>query len=301
MSSAAAPCGERVDGILVVDKPQGPTSSDVVVRLRRRFKLGKVGHAGTLDPMATGVLVVCVGKATALAELLTGQDKRYLATLKLGARTDSGDAEGAVVEERPVPPLERAAVEAVLASLVGPQDQVPPMVSAVKVDGKRLYALAREGKSVERAPRPITIHALALTGFSESEIIFDAHCSKGTYVRVLGEDIAARLGTVGHLTALRRTASGAFGIGEAAVLETVLTGELSGFLCPMERAVEALPRVVVSGRDASGLVYGQAPRLRTPGPEGQVALMDEQGKLLALAVRAQNGVLKLARVLVTVP
>ncbi len=208
----------RLDGILVVDKPAGPTSSDVVQAVKRLLRADKVGHTGTLDPLATGVLPLCLGKATRLSQYLLDADKGYRATLRLGARTDTGDAEGRVVEEKPVPELGREGLEAVLASLIGEQLQKPPMYSAVKVGGERLYERARRGEQVERAARPIRIAALGLVELAPPLLVVDVVCSKGTYVRVLAEDIGERLGTAAHLAALRRTRSGGFSEADAVPL-----------------------------------------------------------------------------------
>ncbi len=290
--------------MLVVAKPRGPTSSFVVQRVRRLLAIDKIGHTGTLDPMATGVLPLCLGRATALAQLLTGQDKTYRATLKLGARTDSGDADGQVTEERPVPALDAARVEAVLRGLVGPRTQVPPMVSALKVDGQRLHALARQGKVVERAPRPIVLQALTLERLGDGEVAFEVRCSKGTYVRVLGEEIAERLGTLGHLTALERSVSGRFALAQAVpldALERATPVERQALvverLLPMEAAID-LPRVTLGDADVAGLKHGRQPTTRAEGAAGVVALMDGGGKLVALGERAAGGKVTLTRVLI---
>ena len=273
-------------------------------RVRRLLGIDKVGHTGTLDPMATGVLPLCLGQATALAQILTGQDKSYRATLRLGIATDSGDADGKVIGERPVPPLERAAIAAELALLVGAQRQVPPLVSAIQVGGKRLYELARKGISVEREPRAIQIVALSLQEWSTPDLTFEVRCSKGTYVRVLAEDLAVRFGTVGHLVALRRIASGRFEIGQAVSLAALersreTARELAAAaLISMEDALAEMPRAVLTDAEARALAYGKRPERAFEGPLGWTALVASTGKLLALAERGAGGSLVLKRVFV---
>ncbi len=299
--SSARADGPALEGILVIDKPGGLTSSGVVQRVRRLLRLDKVGHTGTLDPMATGVLPLCLGQATALAQILTGQDKRYCATLRLGSATDSGDADGKVIEERPVPPLERAAIEAELQLLVGPQLQIPPMVSAVQVGGKRLYELARKGISVEREPRAITVVSLKLEAWSPPDLTFEVCCSKGTYVRVLAEELAARLGTVGHLVALRRIASGRFELAQAVGLAELERAPERAYeiaaaaLSSMEDALAEMPRAVLTDAEARALAYGKRPERPIEGPLGWTALVGSTGKLLALAERGVGGPLTLKR------
>ena len=194
----------RVDGIVLLDKPGGLSSNQALQQARQLLSAAKAGHAGTLDPMATGMLPLCFGQATKACGLVLGGRKAYRARLSLGVATDTGDAMGKVVREAQVPALDVDSVGAVLAALEGVVLQVPPMVSALKHGGERLYELARRGETVERAARRIELHRLRLLGIGPGEIEFEVECSKGTYVRVLGEDIANGLGTLGHLTALRR-------------------------------------------------------------------------------------------------
>jgi tRNA pseudouridine55 synthase len=202
-----APARKRwraVDGIVLLDKPPGLTSTQALQRVRRALQAEKAGHAGTLDPMATGMLPLCFGQATKACGTLLGQRKAYRATVRLGSATDTGDADGHVVAQVDVPPATMAQVQDVLRGLRGDRAQVPPMYSALKRDGRPLYELARRGVTVERAARPITIESLELLGHRDHDLEIDVVCSKGTYVRVLAEEIAAALGTVGHLAALRR-------------------------------------------------------------------------------------------------
>ncbi|MGH8260921.1 MAG: tRNA pseudouridine(55) synthase TruB, partial [Steroidobacteraceae bacterium] len=194
----------EVCGILLLDKPEGVSSNGALQRVKRLLGARKAGHVGSLDPLATGMLPICLGEATKIASDLTGRDKRYAFELALGARTETGDREGAVVETAPVPPLEPAAIEAALGGFRGRIAQIPPMYSALKRDGQPLYRLARAGREIERAAREIEIRELALTARRGGVLALEALCSKGTYIRVLGEDIARALGTCGHVIRLRR-------------------------------------------------------------------------------------------------
>ena len=206
-------------GLVVVDKPGAMTSHDVVARVRRLAGTRKVGHAGTLDPMATGVLVLATNRATRLLGHLTLTDKQYDATIRLGATTTTDDAEGEVLETRSTVELSEAAVRAALDAFVGEIDQVPSSVSAVKVAGKRAYARVREGEQVELPPRRVTIHSLEVSGLDLPEVRVSVHCSSGTYIRAIARDLGVALGVGGHLTALRRTTVGPFTLADAHTLE----------------------------------------------------------------------------------
>jgi tRNA pseudouridine55 synthase len=208
-------------GLVIVDKPGGMTSHDVVSRVRRLAGTRKVGHAGTLDPMATGVLVLGLNRATRLLGHLTLTDKQYDATVRLGAATTTDDAEGEILETRATDDLTGEAVRAALAGFVGEIAQVPSAVSAVKVDGKRAYARVRAGETVDLPPRRVTVHALEVTGLDLPDVRISIHCSSGTYVRALARDVGAVLGVGGHLTALRRTAVGPFDLAAASTLEAL--------------------------------------------------------------------------------
>lgn len=199
-----------VNGIVLVNKAAGLTSTDVVKQVVKLYRAKKAGHTGTLDPFATGLLPVCLGEATKVSGLLLASDKRYTATLQLGIETDTGDHDGEIIERMAVPLLTREKIEAVLAQFRGAIRQVPPMYSSLKHEGKSLHTYARRGIEIEREPRDVEIMSLSLIDFTADTIRFDVHCSKGTYIRVLGEDIAKALGTVGHLIALHRTQTGVF-------------------------------------------------------------------------------------------
>lgn len=205
-----------MDGILIVDKPQGITSHDVVDFIRRRFRIKKVGHAGTLDPLATGVLVVLIGRATKLSSTMMSKDKEYEVVMSLGKRTDTGDADGKVIYENPdYAGITREMIEAALKNFTGQIMQIPPMMSALKYKGKKLYELARQGIEIERPSRPIHIKELALLGYAPPDATLRILCSKGTYVRVLCDDVGLELGCGAYVSKIRRVCSGEFSIKDA--------------------------------------------------------------------------------------
>jgi len=212
---------KEMEGVLLVDKPKGLTSHDVVYRLRRKLQMKKIGHAGTLDPMATGVLVMLIGKATRISQYLMSVDKIYEGEATLGVVTDSQDAEGEVMETRPVPELTEAQVREVMKTFLGDQYQTPPMHSAIKIGGVPLYKLARKGEEVEREPRFIRVASFDLLSFALPKLTFDLHCTKGTYVRTIAHDLGQKLGCGAHLSALRRTGSGKFKIASCLPLDEI--------------------------------------------------------------------------------
>jgi len=209
-------------GVLVVDKDKGMTSHDVVARVRKRFKIKKVGHAGTLDPNATGVLVLLLGKATRLSGNFLDQEKEYEATMKLGEKTDSGDCDGSVLEARDVDVLP-CDIEKTMKDFTGDIEQIPPMLSAKKINGKKLYKLARKGIEVERTPKRVTIMELEVKSIDLPFVVFRVVCSKGTYIRQLASDVGDELGCGAHLSDLRRTRSGEFSISQAVTVDSLLS------------------------------------------------------------------------------
>ena len=230
-------------GVLLVDKPQGMTSHDIVARMRRVFRIKKIGHAGTLDPMATGLLLILVGKATKVSQFLMSMDKEYTGTVKLGEATDSQDADGEIVETKPVPELTQADVDKEMATFMGDQYQTPPMFSAKKVNGQKLYKLARQGKTIEREARVIHVSRYDILDFSLPEVSIIVGSSKGTYIRTLAHDLGERLGCGGHLCALRRTQVGKFRIEDANTLEEIenmAPSELRTKLIPVNQAVPSV-------------------------------------------------------------
>lgn len=283
-----------VSGVLVVDKPAGPTSFDVVRRVRRALGADKAGHAGTLDPAATGVLVVCLGDAVKLQQFLSGGDKAYEATVAFGAATDTEDAEGTVIARGDPSALEADALRAALAARVGELEQVPPMYSAVRVAGRRLHEAARAGETVERAPRRVRIHALELRSLEPAgageprRARIAVLCSKGTYVRTLAADLGRAVGVPAHLAALRRTMASGFELAEALPLAEVErlggAGEraaLAARLVPLADALRLLPAVRLDERGARDLAHGRAVA-RPPGTAGVVRALAPDGRLVAI-------------------
>jgi tRNA pseudouridine55 synthase len=281
-----------IDGALLVDKPLGVTSNFVLQKVKRLLKAEKAGHAGTLDPLASGLLIVLFGEATKFAGLLLESEKEYEATLKLGETTSTGDAEGKVLEQKAVSVTE-ADVREVLKRFLGEIDQVPPMHSALKRDGVPLYKLARKGENVDRQPRRVRILELECIDLKIPLVELRVRCSKGTYVRTLGEDIGAALGTGAHLAGLRRTGSGRFRIEDAVAvpdLEAMAPPERKGRLLPVDSLLSQLPRVELDAAAEARLRNGQALQLQAL-PEGVSAVYGPGGGLIGLG-RAESGTLR---------
>lgn len=275
----------ELNGVLVVDKPKGITSFDVVREVRRALGVKKVGHTGTLDPMATGVLPICIGEGTKIAQFITEATKAYDATVKLGSTTDTLDAEGKVLETRAVPPLTRELLEQACHKFRGTFAQVPPMYSAVKIGGKRLYELARAGEEVERAARQVTVHQLTLRDFSADEIQLSVTCSKGFFVRTLAAELGEALGCGAHLCALRRTHSGPFALAQAIPLaEVVAQGAplARARLVGLNDSLSDLPALSVTQAEAGRVKHGglvEVPGQRT----GLHRVLDPAGALISVA------------------
>jgi tRNA pseudouridine55 synthase len=232
-----------LDGVLLVDKPGEHTSHDVIARLRGKLRMRKIGHAGTLDPMATGLLIVLVGKATRVSQFIISLDKEYEGTIELGKTTDSQDADGEVMETRPVPDLSEADVRTAMQGFLGDQYQMPPMFSAIKIGGVPLYKKARKGEEVEREPRFIRVMSWDLLKFETPRIDFRLRCTKGTYVRTLGHDLGTKLGCGAHLSALRRTATDRFNVSQALTMEQIEAlslPEIEKHLIPVSQAVPSV-------------------------------------------------------------
>lgn len=293
-----------MDQVLNVNKPSGPTSHDIVARIRRVTGVKRVGHAGTLDPLATGVLVVCLGKATRVIEYMSDWRKTYRAEAVLGAETDTEDASGRVVREGDCPHVTRADVEAVIPRFVGRITQVPPMVSALHHEGHRLYDLARAGKVVERAPRPVEVYSLNLVSFQPGDrpsFVLDVECSGGTYIRTLCADIGRALGCGAFMSSLVRTAVGPFHIEDAVTLEAIeekaASGGLKEILHPIDEVLSDMPAITVSREDAARIVNGGVlPADGVPASIGvPTRVHDPEGRLLAIGVlrRARDGGIEL--------
>ena len=274
-----------MDGILVVDKPAGMTSHDVVAVVRRRLGERRVGHAGTLDPDATGVLVLGVGRATRLMRFIEGGEKEYTAEVIFGVETSSQDASGEVIARTDASVLRIEDVARAAATLVGEIEQVPPMVSAVKVGGERLYRKARRGEEVERAPRRVTVHELRVEAFEpgpRARAMLRIRCSRGTYVRTLAHDLGRALGVGGHVAVLRRVRVGAFGDSHAVALDTLDAADLR----PLVEAVSGYPqrqvdagaaRAVAQGKTSPA--FGVAGAYAVVGPAGLVAMSEDRGEV----------------------
>jgi tRNA pseudouridine55 synthase len=286
MNSCAASVTMTSNGLLLIDKPQGVTSHDVVGHVRRVLNEQRVGHAGTLDPMATGLLILGVGPSTRLLRFAQSEVKRYEGVVTFGERTDSLDADGTVIETKPVPTLTQEMVDAAASSLFGDQEQIPPMVSAIKVNGQRLHALAREGVVIDRKPRWITVYELSLARLDDTHWSFDVTCSVGTYVRVLMSDLAERLGTVGHLSALRRLSSGSHHVGDALTyyeLDNRISEDVPVLLAPRS-FVEHLESIQVSGEEEKKLRMGQRVALE-PRESEEIAALNDAGHLVGVLRR----------------
>jgi tRNA pseudouridine55 synthase len=290
--------GRDIHGILLLDKPAGLSSNQAVQKVRWLFQARKAGHTGTLDPFATGLLPICLGEASKTAAFMLDADKTYEARARLGVATDTGDLEGAVSREAPVPDLGDAAIDAVLERFRGTLEQVPPMYSALKHEGQPLYKLAREGKQVEREPRRVTIFELERLAWKSPDLAFRVRCSKGTYVRTLAEDIAAALGSCAHLRELRRTASGAFAGGMVTLgelEEKAAAGVAEGLLLPPEGGLLHWPAVVLEAPAALRFSNGNPVRTETPGT-GPARVYGPAGKLLGLGELDDAKLLKPKRI-----
>lgn len=274
-----------MDGVIIVNKPAGMTSHDVVNRIRKIFKTKKVGHCGTLDPDATGVLVVAVNKATKLLQFLTADNKEYIATLSLGTATDTYDASGQVTATKEYVPISDKKILACLNSFVGEQEQIPPMHSAIKVKGKKLYEYARNNETVEIPKRVITIDYIELISIVDNLVKFKVGCSKGTYIRSLCFDIAKKLDYPGHMHSLIRSKSGNFSLSDSYSLEEIENGEFE--MLSMEEALSNYPKLVVD--DENIIYHGKKIKSKI---NHQVAIYNQNNKVLAIYGPDGNGYLK---------
>ncbi|MBN2887106.1 MAG: tRNA pseudouridine(55) synthase TruB [Chromatiaceae bacterium] len=295
--------GRNVTGILLLDKPAGLSSNEALQRVKRLYQARKAGHTGSLDPLATGLLPCCLGDSTKFSSFLLDADKRYRVRVRLGQTTTTGDAEGELIDERPVPDdLDANRLHAVLERFLGTIEQLPPMYSAVKHQGQRLYKLARQGVEVERTPRQIDIHALELLAIELPEIALDVHCSKGTYVRTLAEDIGKALGCGAHVSALRRTGVGPYiESGETPFvtmeqIEALLERDepspmerLDALLLGLDSALGHWPALRLSADTAFYLAQGQAVLVPRAPTEGLVRLYDPSERFLGVGTILDDG------------
>ena len=300
--------GRDIDGILLLDKPLHLTSNEALQRVKRLYQANKAGHTGSLDPLATGLLPVCLGGATKFSTYLLDADKHYRVRIRLGITTTTADAEGEVLETRPVAGVDEARLRAVMARFLGPIEQLPPMYSAVKHQGERLYKLARQGIEVERQPRTVTIHSMELIDLALPELELDVHCSKGTYVRTLAEDLGAELGCGGHVIGLRRTGVGPYVEPERRFvtldeIEDLIAAHedpypaLDSLLLPLESALEHWPAVRLTADAAFYLGQGQAVLVPQAPTEGLVRLYDPSHHFLGVGFILDDGKVQPKRLL----
>jgi tRNA pseudouridine55 synthase len=269
----------RIDGVVLLDKPAGMSSQGAVTAVKRAFNADKAGHTGTLDPMATGLLPICLGEATKYSQDLLEANKSYIARVKFGARTDTGDAEGHIIEEFALPQFSdevalRSALNGLLPKFTGPILQIPPMYSALKRDGKPLYEYARAGVELERTPREITIHQIRWTDIQWPEAILEVSCSKGTYIRVLAEDLGKALACGAHLTGLRRTEVGHLTLEQSFTIESIQQSlkDSSTYILPIDALLQTLPHLTVDEQQAKRLEMGQRVPLNLPSIEALVRI-----------------------------
>ena len=293
--------GRKVSGIVLLDKPTGITSNRALQIVKRLYNASKAGHTGSLDPLATGLLPLCLGEATKVSGFLLDADKQYYATLKLGVKTSSADAEGEVIATRPVENYPASEIEAVLQQFSGDIEQVPPMHSALKVNGQPLYRLAHQGREIERKPRQVTIYNIELLRHDGDEMDIRVNCSKGTYIRTLAEDIGEVLGCGAHLSALRRTRSGPFDIADSVTLEQleeIQEAEAGSFealdrlLVPAEEALDDWPTIHLSENAAFYICRGQAVMVPKAPTEGLVRLFSAEKGFLGIGEILDDGRIK---------
>ena len=293
-----------VDGILILDKPIGCSSNQALQQVRKLYRARKAGHCGSLDPLATGILPICLGEATKFSSYLLGANKTYRATCRLGETTTTGDTEGEIVESRPVT-VEVTQVERSLTQFVGEIEQIPPMYSALKHQGKRLYQLARKGIQVERKARQVTIYRLALLSCSGDSLSFEVSCSKGTYIRTLAEDIGAVLGCGAHLTALRRSAVDSFveqdaiTMDQLQLLEQKGMDQLDDLLLPVTRAVVQFPELILDASSSLMISQGKQVQLGASEAAGLRRLVTDEGRFMGLGKVASDGELAAKRLMNT--
>ncbi|MFO7592669.1 MAG: tRNA pseudouridine(55) synthase TruB [Pseudomonadota bacterium] len=287
--------GRKVNGILLLDKPVGITSNAALQEVKRLFYAAKAGHTGNLDPLASGMLPICLGEATKLSAYLLDADKVYIGGCKLGVRTTTADAEGEILETREVPALTEAQIDEVLERFRGEIEQIPPMHSAIKQNGQPLYKLARQGIEVERKPRRVTIYELKLTQLEGDELELYIHCSKGTYIRTLVEDLGEALGCGAHLSRLRRTRVGPFQEEGMVTLDTLReeaeegTESLDRFLLPLDHALGDYPEVKLSESSLFYVRQGQAVQVAQAPTEGWVRLFDSAGGFVGVGAVLDDG------------
>ena len=297
--------GRDIHGVFLLDKPQGMSSNDIMQKVKRIFQANKAGHTGALDPLATGMLPICLGEATKFSQFLLDADKRYLVTAKLGERTDTSDAEGQIVETRDVN-VKTPEILTALEQFRGDILQVPTMFSALKHNGKPLYEYARQGITVEREARPITIFELNFIEYNAPYLTLEVHCSKGTYIRTLVDDLGEALGCGAHVTMLRRTAVADYPTEKMldwhalqSLAEQQDLSSLDALLLPMDTAVAKLPALTLNESQTQGIGFGQRIKFDNPNRlQGQVRLFSHENRFLGVAVIDENNVIRPQRLVV---
>ena len=297
--------GRDIHGVFLLDKPQGMSSNDIMQKVKRIFQANKAGHTGALDPLATGMLPICLGEATKFSQFLLDADKRYLVTAKLGERTDTSDAEGQIVESRDVN-VKTPEILTALEQFRGNILQVPTMFSALKYNGKPLYEYARQGITVEREARPITIFELNFIEYNAPYLTLEVHCSKGTYIRTLVDDLGETLGCGAHVTMLRRTAVADYPTEKMldwhalqSLAEQQDLSLLDALLLPMDTAVAKLPAFTLNESQTQGIGFGQRVKFNNPNSlQGQVRLFSHENRFLGVAVIDENNVIRPQRLVV---
>ena len=297
--------GRDIHGVFLLDKPQGMSSNDIMQKVKRIFQANKAGHTGALDPLATGMLPICLGEATKFSQFLLDADKRYLVTAKLGERTDTSDAEGQIVETRDVK-VKTPEILTALEQFRGDILQVPTMFSALKYNGKPLYEYARQGITVEREARPITIFELNFIEYNAPYLTLEVHCSKGTYIRTLVDDLGEVLGCGAHVTMLRRTAVADYPTEKMldwhalqSLAEPQDLSLLDALLLPMDTAVAKLPALTLNESQTQGIGFGQRIKFDNPNRlQGQVRLFSHENRFLGVAVIDENNVIRPQRLVV---
>lgn len=293
--------GRDIDGVFLLDKPQGMSSNDIMQKVKRLFQANKAGHSGALDPLATGMLPICLGEATKFSQFLLDADKRYVVTAKLGERTDTSDAEGQVVETRPVN-VETSQILTALEQFRGDILQVPTMFSALKHNGKPLYEYARAGITVEREARPITIFELNFIEYQAPFLTLEVHCSKGTYIRTLVDDLGEVLGCGAHVTVLRRTAVADYPAEKMMTWDELQAlaeqGDLDQHLLPIDTAVSKLPALKLNAEQSKGIGFGQRVKFANEAKlRGQVRLFSDKNIFLGVALIDDNNVIRPQRLI----
>ncbi len=293
--------GRDIDGVFLLDKPQGMSSNDIMQKVKRVFQANKAGHTGALDPLATGMLPICLGEATKFSQFLLDADKRYVVTAKLGERTDTSDAEGQVVETRPVN-VETSQILTALEQFRGDILQVPTMFSALKHNGKPLYEYARAGITVEREARPITIFGINFIEYQAPSLTLEVHCSKGTYIRTLVDDLGEVLGCGAHVTVLRRTAVADYPTEKMMTWDALQAlaeqGDLDQHLLPIDTAVSKLPALKLNAEQSKSIGFGQRVKFTNEAKlRGQVRLFSDKNIFLGVALIDDNNVIRPQRLI----